>query len=80
MTGAIKDISCADYELLTTEKSLDGKRYHCYGVRLYYAGTEVSVEDLSLDKQAVEALVEKCNRLQLSPIHFREVLEDFMES
>lgn len=80
MTGAIKDRSSAAYELLTTEKTLDGRTYCCYGVRLCYAGVTVCVEDLSLDREAVQDLVEKCNRLQLSPIHFRDVAEDFLES
>lgn len=78
--GAIKEISTAVYELLTTVKTMDGKEYHTYGIRLSYAGTEVSVEDLSLDKNAVLQLAERCNRLQLSPIHFKDVLEDFLES
>ena len=78
--GAIKDISCGTYELLITEKSLDGRQYRTYGIRLFYAGTEVSVEDLSLNREVVEELVERCNRLQLSPIHFKDVLEDFLES
>jgi len=77
---AVKERSSAEYELLTTEKTMDGTTYFCYGIRLSYAGTEVCVEDISLDKTAVMELVEKCNRLQLSPIHFREVLEDFLEN
>ena len=39
--------------------------------------TEV-VSDLSCDRAAVTKLVERCNALQLSPVHFRDVMEDFL--
>lgn len=77
---AMKNKSHAVYELLMTENVLEERSYCCYGIKLCYAGTEVCVEDLSLNKEAVEELIEKCNRLQLSPLHFRDVLEDFLES
>lgn len=34
--------------------------------------------DLSYDKTQVADLVRKCNRLKLSPIHFQDVVEDFL--
>ncbi len=34
--------------------------------------------DLSPDKTAVTNLVKKCNRLKISPIHFQDVVEDFL--
>lgn len=67
-----------EYALITTEKSLEGMDYVCYGIRMSYAGAQVSVEDLSLCKEEVEELIERCNRLELSPMHFQDVLEDFM--
>ncbi len=69
---------CAEYQLVTAEKSLNGQNYVCYGIRLICAGTEVTVEDLSLDREEVEELVALCNRLELSPVHFRDVIEDFL--
>ncbi len=69
----------AHYELIESEKTLDGRPYRCYGIRLCFAGTTVDVEDLSLNRQEVEELAERCNRLSLSPLHFQDVLEDFME-
>ncbi len=68
----------AEYELIQSEKILDGKQYRCYGIRMLYAGTEVSVEDLSLQQQEVEKLVRLCNEQELSPLHFQDVLEDFL--
>lgn len=34
--------------------------------------------DLSNDETKVADLVQKCNRLKLSPIHFQDVVEDFL--
>lgn len=68
----------AEYELIESRKELEGRNYCCYGVKLRYAGTEVCVEDLSLDRSEVEKLVKLCNELELSPLHFRDVLEDFL--
>jgi len=34
--------------------------------------------DLSPDKTAVANLVKKCNRLKISPIHFQDVVDDFL--
>ena len=69
----------AEYTLLESQKEMDGKSYQCFGVKLSYAGTEVCVEDLSLNRSEVEKLVKLCNEQDLSPLHFRDVLEDFLE-
>ncbi len=37
-----------------------------------------SAKDLTSDKARPEALVENCNRLGLSSIHFDDVAEDFL--
>ena len=68
----------AEYTLLESQKEMDGKSYQCFGVKLSYAGTEVCVEDLSLNRSEVEKLVKLCNEQDLSPLHFRDVLEDFL--
>ena len=68
----------AQYELIESYKTLEEQFYRCYGIRLLFAGASVEVEDLSMDRREVEELVQKCNRLELSPLHFQDVLEDFM--
>ena len=68
----------ARYELIESIKTLEEQEYRCYGIRLIFAGAAVDVEDLSLRRDEVEILVGRCNRLQLSPLHFQDVLEDFM--
>lgn len=66
------------YELISSEQELEGRRYQSWGIRLSYAGVQVEVADLSLERAAVEELVQRCNRGQLSPIHFQELLQDFL--
>lgn len=68
----------AVYELLVTNHVLEGRPYTAYGIVLTYAGVQVEVEDLSLRQSEVEELVERCNRLDLSPCHFQDVLDDFL--
>ena len=34
--------------------------------------------DISLNREAVESLVSKCNRGELSVVHFYDVIEDFL--
>ena len=37
-----------------------------------------SIEDITSDRESLLSLVEKCNILELSPIHLKEIVEDFM--
>lgn len=39
---------------------------------------ERTIKDISTDKQRIEALIELCNSLELSPIHLDDVIEDFL--
>ena len=68
----------AQYALIETEKVLEEQAYLCYGIQMTYAGTVVKVEDLSLHREEVENLVKLCNEKNLSPLHFQDVLEDFL--
>ena len=54
-----------------------------YGIALTdgIEGSEIVLEtisDLSNDRKAVEALVEKCNRLELAPEQLRDVIDDML--
>ncbi len=64
---------------------LEGKRYMTYGiVARVLCGSEqnsvtvASVPDISTDMAEVDALVARCNRLALSPVHLNDVVEDFL--
>lgn len=56
-----------------------------YGVVAYADAEEdntativAAIHDVTTDKQALSALVELCNRLELSPMHLDDVIEDFL--
>ncbi len=55
-----------------------------YGIAAYSAKAEgkcsiiLSVHDITSDKERIEALVCLCNRNELSSIHLRDVVEDFI--
>lgn len=52
-----------------------------YGIAVYAEGDPTCVarlHDITSDKNALTELVLLCNRLQLSPIHLYDVVEDFL--
>ena len=54
--------------------------YTSYGIELRY-GEEivVRISDVDTDREGVENLCKLCNDLKLSPIHLREVVEDYLD-
>ncbi|MBQ5321172.1 MAG: hypothetical protein J6K88_03825 [Oscillospiraceae bacterium] len=54
-------------------KSEENGEYRSYGIRV---SRDKVIEDVSTDKNFVEALTEKLNRLKVDPIHIYDVLED----
>lgn len=62
------------YDLTTDTHTLDGIQYTAYGIR---CGTE-NIADLSPCRREVEELVRCCNELELDPIHFHDVVMDFI--
>ncbi len=53
--------------------------YISYGIALEN-DRSTEIEDLSTDRAAVEALVNKINSLQLDPIHLNDAAQDFILS
>nr|WP_317413929.1 DUF6514 family protein [uncultured Solibaculum sp.] len=45
-----------------------------YGIRC----GDLEIKGISFDKDAVERLVERCNRLQLERVHLVDVVRDFL--
>ncbi len=41
-------------------------------------GAQIRFPDLATDRRRVQTLVDLCNRLQLDPIHLKDVAEDFL--
>ena len=77
-------VSMTVYGLVSSTLSLDGEDRTAYGIALCEreegesASVLLSALELSEDRAAVERLVAACNRLLLSPTHFRDVVEDFL--
>ena len=62
------------YAVVAKEYCQDEKTYQSYGIQ--YA--DRVIDDITLDKGALERLVELCNRLELSVCHIDDVIEDFL--
>ena len=37
-----------------------------------------SIQDITTDRDALDELVNLCNSMELSPLHIRDVIEDFL--
>ena len=73
------------YGLTEEVYALGTERRVSYGIVAYADAEEdgtttiiASVHDVTADRQALSALVELCNRLELSLIHLNDVVEDFL--
>lgn len=62
------------YQIKTGNYALEGKTYTSYGIQC----DDLVIEDISLDRTVIEALVEQCNREELDRIHLLDVVEDFL--
>ena len=62
------------YEISVSEQMLEGVSYRTYGIRC----TEQEIADLTRDAAALKPLLDYCNRLKLSPLHLKDVAEDFV--
>ena len=65
------------YSLMRGIYLIDGDSYVGYGIG-YTENSTLSFEDLALDPIVVAKLVKLCNELDLSPIHLKDVVEDFL--
>lgn len=62
------------YQTTVDTHILDGRTYTAYGI----AFQDIRIDDLSRDRETVDALVELYNRRGLDPLHLREEVEDFL--
>ena len=76
------DDKSARYLLLGDVVTFGGKTHFTYGIAGAHAeeGDREEYHDISTDREAVSAFVEACNRLNLDPIHLKDVVEDFLIS
>ena len=73
------------YERIRGITVSEGRCYTTYGIaaRLPHDSeqdgiTIAAIPDVSTDMAEVDALVARCNRLALSPVHLNDVVEDFL--
>ena len=73
------------YEMTEESYSSEGNTRVSYGIAAYAdskdGGTATIIDvihDITSDKQALLALITLCNQLNLSPMHLREVIDDFL--
>lgn len=68
-----------EYRPVQGEFELEGEVHTGYGISVY-CGEEKLDEalDLSTNRAEVEALAAACTKQKLSPIHFMDVIEDFL--
>lgn len=77
----MKDIA---YGIVEETYVLGSERRSSYGIALFSdavnCGTSTIIDeigDITDNRKQLEVLVEQCNKLELSPLHFRDVVEDF---
>ncbi len=51
--------------------------YTSYGIKL--DGTDMKIDDVSVDKSFVEGIVFKMNKYQAEPVHMADIIEDMLE-
>ena len=74
------------YGLVEEHYAWNGGRRISYGIAIFAdADTDgtvtviSSVHDITSDRSRLENLIQRCNDLDLSPIHLEDVVEDFLE-
>ena len=63
------------YTITQEEKSIEGVAKTTYGIKC----DEVSVKDVSPNKEEVTELIDRLNQYGLSPCHLQDVIEDFIQ-
>lgn len=69
-----------EYKLTKGEYIVEGISHVGYGITLKSDVSQcaVSFSDITVDREEAARLVELCNKLQLSPIHLKDVIDDFL--
>ena len=69
------------YQVLTSHQELDGVSYLTYGIQCMGSRSDGwvqldAVKDVSFQRDSAVFLADLFNRLQLSPVHFRDAVLD----
>jgi hypothetical protein len=70
------------YRMTENNCYLESDAYTSYGIAAYTGEDTVidAVYNISTNRHAVAELVALCNRLELSAVHLRDIVSDFLEN
>ena len=74
------------YKLIEGTHEYDDGGSKSYGIAVCPSGSMTNetasvlelIQDITTDKNALNKLINLCNSLELSPLHIRDVIEDFL--
>ena len=69
------------YTVVESSASAETNFTVTYGIVAYDLSSDrviAHIGDITCDKARIEHLVDLCNQVKLSPIHLRDVVEDFL--
>lgn len=66
------------YFLTIGRYSVDGKEHIGYGIGCHQENRDIIIEDITLERNAMAELIDRCNALRLSMTHLYDVIEDFL--
>jgi hypothetical protein len=61
-----------------TAQSPELGRYRTHGIHIEGAGGGQTVHDVAVSRETAVRIAELCNRNGLSPVHFRDILDDLL--
>ena len=62
------------YVISVSGQILEGSCYQAFGIRC----EDEEIHDLARDASILEPLLQRCNEMDLDPLHLRDVAEDFV--
>ena len=64
------------YKLISKKYFVENISYIGYGIATI--DETVRIEDINTEKGEIEKLIERCNEFDVSPIHLRDIVIDFL--
>ena len=63
-----------EYKVIEDKVSIEGQSFITYGISY----NDITIHDISIRKDKIVKLINKCNDYKLEPIHIYDVIEDFL--
>ncbi len=64
------------YKLISKKYCIENISYIGYGIATI--DEDVRIEDISMEKGEIEELVGRCNGFDVSPVHLKDIVMDFL--